>query len=136
MWLGALRVAAGDPPGGQAALEESLLHAARAKDDLTVARAWSLLVYTLGVEMDRGDDALALLPAANAAAARAGDAAMLHAGLLARAAAVQCRNGHAADARKSLEGALRLDQNAVRELGEKGQALISADCRPAPGRSP
>jgi tetratricopeptide (TPR) repeat protein len=64
---------AGDPTAARATFEEAGTIAAAARDDRSVARAWLGLLYVVGSEQGRAQEALGLLPLVTAAVERAGD---------------------------------------------------------------
>jgi tetratricopeptide (TPR) repeat protein len=68
-----IRNEAADHAGAEALAREALEVAARARDDLLMARIWSLLVRVVGHKQARFDEALGMIPAAMVAAERAGD---------------------------------------------------------------
>jgi serine/threonine-protein kinase len=70
---GRLRQGAGDYKGAEQVLREALPVAARARDDLLVARLWVLMLDLVGNNQGRVDDALQLRLAAETAVERTGD---------------------------------------------------------------
>jgi serine/threonine-protein kinase len=75
--LGALRDTTGDIAGAEASLRDALRLAARARDDKLSVRVWAKLILVAGDRAGRPDEALAWTPAAEAAAERARDGALL-----------------------------------------------------------
>jgi len=65
-------VRSGGAREAEAMLREALPAAARGRDDEAAARAATLLIWATGVEQTRHDEAVAMIPAAEAMAARAG----------------------------------------------------------------
>jgi serine/threonine-protein kinase len=61
-----------DPVAAEALLREAFPVAARAGDDETAARAANLLIWAVGVEQTKHAEAIGMIPAAEALAARAG----------------------------------------------------------------
>jgi tetratricopeptide (TPR) repeat protein len=74
--LGDAEDSAGDSDAARKTLEEAGRVAAAVHDDRAVARAWLLLLYIVGSEQQRPDDALGMLPLVTAAVERAGDPAI------------------------------------------------------------
>ncbi len=70
--LAQLRADTGDAKGSDPILYETIRVAAEAQDDELAARAWSQLIFSVGQVQRRGADAMALMPAAEAAVIRAG----------------------------------------------------------------
>ncbi|MCE9574573.1 MAG: protein kinase, partial [Deltaproteobacteria bacterium] len=73
---------AGDTEAGTATLRTITQRAAALRDDYSEALAWRRLISLLGADLGRPDDALALVPAAEAALLRAGSPTDLKADLL------------------------------------------------------
>lgn len=72
-WMAMFRADDGATQEAEALLRDAITTAARARDDVLVARAWAELQYNVGVLQDRHDDAMALRYPIEVALARADD---------------------------------------------------------------
>ena len=67
----------GDGAAGEASLRAAIVELARADDDVGSAEVLTTLMFVVGLQLGRADDALALQPSAEAAVIRAGEGAEL-----------------------------------------------------------
>jgi len=99
------RAASGKTAEARDLYERTLLEAARAGDDVLSARALASLVWHIGYNMDRREEALATLPVARAALVRAGDPPAVREEVLSSEASLHLNSGDYAKARAGFERA-------------------------------
>jgi tetratricopeptide (TPR) repeat protein len=90
---------AGDIAGADATLRKLIQEAARARRHFMVAAGWLRLIQSLAGKQSRLDDAMALVPAARAAVAQAGDEPDLRAELATTLAGIAGEKGDLAEMR-------------------------------------
>ena len=123
--FGRLQANAGEPNAAEQTLRQAVQAAARAKDDIAVVEAWSLLAQVIGRRQERVGDALALRSSLSAAVARAGDQPLSKAVYEHTLAALLHRTGQYGEAQKRFEAALTI---FARELGaDSPQAIRSLE---------
>jgi tetratricopeptide (TPR) repeat protein/tRNA A-37 threonylcarbamoyl transferase component Bud32 len=102
----------GDYQSAENHLREAVQLAAAAHDDRRAAELWIALLYLVGDQRGRADDAMALRPVAEAALARIGNDPILTAHYLVNVAAVYVAQGDAHDAEPLLARAVALAEGA------------------------
>ena len=125
-WLvtvGRLQNNSGDAKAAEATLRRAVHAAAKAKDDVTTARAWLLLIHAIGFEQGRIADALALRGSVEAAAARTGDHPGVIQGMGYTFGVLLLENGAYAEARQQLERALAVFGEPDRDDGPTVRTL-------------
>jgi hypothetical protein len=123
MLLGTALDRMGDP-AAERLLEEAARLAALAHDDGLAARAMTMLVQVLSNDAARFERAMALVPAAEAFVARAGDPPQLRGRLLAVRAQTLLDSGNAAKAKELLLEGVPLLQ---RSIGENAAETLAAE---------
>jgi serine/threonine-protein kinase len=106
--LGVLQSYNGDAAASEATLERAMQRAADARDDELVAQAGLELVYVIGYELARPDDALRLAELVDLFVRRAGDDPELRARLLDRTGVVLWSKGAYAEAQDHFERELAI----------------------------
>jgi hypothetical protein len=106
--LGELQLRRPTPAASEATFREAIGVAARVGDDTRQAQAWNGLVRAVALAPGRLDEAIALIPAAEAGVLRAGDRGSLRVELLATEAELLGRRGDLVGARARAEEALAL----------------------------
>jgi tetratricopeptide (TPR) repeat protein len=120
---------AADGELAEASLREGLQVAARVHDDLLLAAMWGDLIKVVGSTRGKLAEALALVPAAEAALSRAGDPPREHARLLVNLGVVYDEAGRYKEAAQALRGSIPLieatgDDNALQKaLNDLGMTL-------------
>ena len=141
-WTGILKDAVGDHAGAESMLRAAIQMAARAKDDVLVARTWGGLVAVIAQGQGRPRDVQPLLQALDAATERADDD-LVRASSLYTVAGVFLITARHREARTTLESCLAIREKilgsdhpevaitlnnlaiALQELGEYKQAVAS-----------
>jgi eukaryotic-like serine/threonine-protein kinase len=118
-----LAVSDQDIAGAVAILRETVEVAARAHNDQEAARAWSMMVKLVGMYQRRPDEARAIMPAARAASARAGDPSDLLVWILNDEASALSSGGDTEHALADLAEARRLLEAAG--AAERGSPLLA-----------
>ncbi len=111
--VGSLHDASGDHKEAEAVMRQAMVIAAEAKDHTLVAEIWTELIFIIGQEQARYDQALAMRLAVEAATAQAGNQPVLQARLFNSLGSVYLRQGNYAEAEKHYRRALTLRQEAV-----------------------
>jgi serine/threonine-protein kinase len=106
---------AGKAADAETALRETVKLAARAKDDTMAAHAWIGLVWVIGFQLARYDEAVALAPVAEAAIVRAGGGDLMTAELAYYLGATYMQKGAYDKARDAYLRALELRVKAYGE---------------------
>jgi tetratricopeptide (TPR) repeat protein len=107
-WLALAQSGASKPAEAERTLRDALDVAARAKEDVLIARMWTTLIYVVGHQLARTADALALEPVAKVAVQRADDEPTLLAELAYQVASVHLLKGDYKPAAERLEQAVKL----------------------------
>ncbi|WNG52133.1 serine/threonine protein kinase [Archangium minus] len=105
----------GDGKAAEKSLREAVLAAEAGRDDVTVARAWTKLVFVVGSRLSRFDDALALEAHARAAIVRLGNAELERARLLASRSGVLRFKGDYQASLKDAQEALAIQRRLLPE---------------------
>ncbi|MCG8419265.1 MAG: serine/threonine-protein kinase [Proteobacteria bacterium] len=72
-WVARLQDGAGDYPSAEVQLRAALPVAVRARDERLVVRIWARLIWVIGLQQGRRDEAMALVLGANVASERSND---------------------------------------------------------------
>jgi serine/threonine protein kinase len=125
--LGEVQLDLGDSGGAAATFQRLTQVAARARDDLKAAHAWTKLVSLIGYNQGKPKEGLALVPVARASILRAGDGALLRYGLLYAEAIVLDESGKPKEALARLDEARRANESDGAAAGDGSHLLRVAD---------